>query len=177
MSCMLDVACVLEFFVHGFDNHPLPQYDLVIEVHQGILHVLLDLCDEMDVIHEKRLKKTLADIPPVGEELSKEFVRKLLVFKWIPVINISWRKHPLYDFCLVIDDQVQLESVEPAHCALALCCQSPHCLVHVHALDVTAHQRCGVDDGYARTPAQSAGVEEQKQMKCHLCLTLHKAVV
>ena len=97
--------------------------------------------------------------PPVGEELSKEFVRKLLVFKWIPVINISWRKHPLYDFCLVIDDQVQLESVEPAHCALALCCQSPHCLVHVHALDVTAHQRCGVDDGYARTPAQSAGVD------------------
>ena len=68
---MLDVACVLEFFVHGFDNHPLPQYDLVIKIHQGILHVLLDLCDEMDVIHEKRLKKTLADIPLSAKSFPK----------------------------------------------------------------------------------------------------------
>ena len=72
---------------------------------------------------------------------------------------------------------MQLESIEPAHRALSLGGPSLHGLVLLLPLDVAGHQGRGVYDGYARALAQGAGLEEQQQVKPHLSLTLHEAVV
>lgn len=72
---------------------------------------------------------------------------------------------------------MQLEAIEPSHGTLALGRPALHRLVHVHPLNVTRHQRCGVYDGNARALAQGAGLKEQQQVKGHLCLPLHKTVV
>ena len=131
----------------------------------------------MYVVNKQHLKEVLTDVSPVGKELAKEFLRKAAVLQRCPVIHIARRKLPLYDFCLVVDDQMQLESIEPPHGTLALGRSALHRLVHVHPLDVARHQRCGVYDGNASTLAQGAGLKEQQQVKGHLCLPLHETVV
>lgn len=131
----------------------------------------------MYVVDKQHLKEVLTDVSPVGKEFSEEFLREAAVLQRCPVIHIARRKLPLYDFALVIDDQMQLESIEPSHGTLALGRPALHRLVHVHPLNVTRHQRCGVYDGNARALAQGAGLKEQQQVKGHLCLPLHKTVV
>jgi hypothetical protein len=47
----------------------------------------------------------------------------------------------------------------------------------VCTLDVARHQRCGIDDGYARAFAQCACLEKKQQVKPDRSLPLDKAVV
>ena len=103
----------------------------------------------MYVVDKQHLKEVLTDVSPVGKEFSEEFLREAAVLQRCPVIHIARRKLPLYDFALVIDDQMQLEAIEPSHGTLALGRPALHRLVHVHPLNVTRHQRCGVYDGFA----------------------------
>lgn len=73
----------------------------------------------MYVINEEFLEEALADIPPVGKEFPEELLRESAVLQRCPVIYVHRSKLPLYDFSLVVDYEMQFESVEPAHCALA----------------------------------------------------------
>ena len=138
---MLDVADVLQLVIDRLDKGPLPEQYLVVEVHQRVFHVLLDFGDEMNVVNEEHLEEVLADVSPVSEDFPEEFLREVPVLQRFSVIRVPWREHPLDDFALLVDDQVQLESVEPPHRAFAFCRPSLHGLVRVHSLDVAAHQR------------------------------------
>ena len=177
MPGVLYLAYVLEFVINGLDDGSFPEQNLVIKVHQRVFHVPFELRDQVYVIDKEHLKEVLADVPPVCEELAEEFLGELSVLKGVSVIDIARSELPLYDLAPVVDDQVQLEAVEPAHRALALGSPSPHRPVLFLTLDVAGHQGRGVDDGYARALAQGARLEEQQQVKANLCLTLHEAVV
>lgn len=72
---VLYLTYVLQFIIDGFDDGPLAQHNLVVEVHERVLHVLPDFSDEMDVINEEPLEEFLRDISPVGKQLSKDFFR------------------------------------------------------------------------------------------------------
>lgn len=174
---MFYLADVLEFVVDSLDDRPFPEEDFVIEIHQRVLHVPFHLCHQVYVVNEEHLEEVLADIPPVGEEFPEESLGKRPVLQRFPVVDVSRRQLPLDDLPLVVNDQMQLESIEPAHRALSLGGPSLHGLVLLLPLDVAGHQGRGVDDGYARALAQGAGLEEQQQVKPHLSLTLHEAVV
>ena len=174
---MLNLTDILQLVIDSFNNGALSEHDLVVEIHQRVLHVLPDLRHQMHVIHKEHLKEILADVSPVGKQLSEELPREVPVLQGLPVIHVPRGEHPLYDLALVIDDQMQLEAVEPAHRALALGSPPLHGLVHVHPLHVARDQRRGVYDGDARALAQGAGLEEQQQVKGHLRLALHEAVV
>ena len=173
---MLNVADILQFVIDSLDECPLPEQYLVVEFHERVFHVLLDFSDEMDVIDEKHLEEILADVAPVGKEFSEESVRERPVFQWLPVVHVARREHPLDDFSPVVDDQMQLEPVEPSHRALALLCPSLHGLVLVRPLDVAARQGGGVDDGDARALAQGAGLQEQQQVQRDLRLALDETI-
>ena len=174
---MFYLADVLQLVVDSLYNRPLPQQNLVIEVHQRVLHVPLELSYELDVIDKEHLKEVLANVSPVGEELSEESPGEPPVLQWLPVIGVSRRELPPDNLAPVIDDQVEHESVEPAHRALSLGSPSPHRPVLLLALDVAGGNGRGVDDGYTRTLAQGAGLKENQQMDSHLRLTLHEAVI
>ena len=131
----------------------------------------------MYVVDEEHFEEVLADIAFVGEEFPEEPLGELLVFLRFPVVDVSRRELPLDDFPLVVDDQMQLESVEPSHRALPLGRPSLHGLMLLLPLDVAGYQGRGVDDGYARALAQGTGLEEQQQVKPHLSLTLNEAGV
>ena len=177
MSGVLYLADVLQLVVDGLDDRPFPEQYLVIEVHQRVLHVPLDLGYEVYVVDEEHLKEILADVPPVCEEFPEEPLGKPPVLQGFPVIGVSRRELPLDDLAFVIDDQVELEPIEPSHCALPLGRPPLHRLVLPLPLDVAGDQGRGVDDGNARALAKGAGLQEYQQVDAYLRLTLHEAVI
>ena len=174
---MLYLADIFQFVIHGLNQGAFPEQNLVIEVHQGVLHVLPYPRDQMDVVHKECLEEVLADVSPVGEQLSEELFREVPVLQRLPVIHVSRRELPLYDFPPVVDDYMQLETIEPSHGTFSLCRPAFHGLVLPFPLDVAGYQGRGVDDGYSRAFAQRAGLEEEQQVKGDLGLALHEAVV
>ena len=77
----------------------------------------------------------------------------------------------------IVDDQVQLEAVEPSHGGLSFLGQAGESTVRVHALDV-AHPQCRrVREADAGVLAQKHVLDEQCQAEGHLLLQLHEAAV
>ena len=83
----------------------------------------------MNAVDEEHLEKVLADVSPVCEDLAEELLREVPFLQWFPVIHVPWREHPLDDLSLLVDDRMQLESVEPSHRAIAFLSPSLHGLV------------------------------------------------
>lgn len=174
---MFNLADVLQFIVNSLYDRPFPEEYFVMEIHQRVLHVPFQLCHQVYIIDEEHFEEVLADIPPVGEEFPEESLGELPVLQRFPVIDVSRRELPLDDLPLVVDDQMQLESIEPSHRALPFGRPSLHGLVLLLPLDVAGYNRRGVDDGYACALAEDAGLKEEQQVKPHLSLTLNEAGV
>ena len=172
---MFNLADVLQFIVNSLYDRPFPEEYFVMEIHQRVLHVPFQLCHQVYIIDEEHFEEVLADIASVGEEFPEESLGELPVLQRFPVIDVSRGELPLDDLPLVVDDQMQFESIEPAHRALPFGRPSLHGLVLLLPLDVTGDNRRGVDDGYARALAEGAGLKEEQQMKPHLSLALHEA--
>ena len=90
----------------------------------------------MYVVNEKCLEQLLAYVPPVSKELPEQSSGEVLVFQWFTVVRVPGCERPLYDFPSVVNDDVQLETVEPSHSAFAPGRPSPHGLVAVGTLYV-----------------------------------------
>lgn len=130
----------------------------------------------MQIVNEERLENILSDISPVCKVFSEELLGKRLVLLRLSVVDVPRGQLPLDALPLVVDDQMQFESIEPAHRALPLSRPSLHGLVLLLPLDVAGYQGRGVDDGYARALAEGTGLQEQ-QMEADLSLALHETVV
>lgn len=64
---MFDLAHVFQLVIDGLNKGPLPEHDPVLKEHQGVLHVLFDLCDQMYAVHEKLFEEILSDVALVAE--------------------------------------------------------------------------------------------------------------
>ena len=84
------------------------------EIHQRVLHVPFQLCHQVYIIDEEHFEEVLADIASVGEEFPEESLGELPVLQRFPVIDVSRGELPLDDLPLVVDDQMQFESIEPS---------------------------------------------------------------
>ena len=164
MSGVFYLTYILQFIVHRLYHRTFSEQQLIIQAHQGVLHVLLYLGHQMYIVHKEHLKEVLTDIPPVCEEFSKQPLGEAFILQWLPVIYIAWRELPLDNLSPVIDDKMELEAIEPTHRALSLCRPASHGSVLPLTLDVTGSQWCGINDGYARTLAQCTCLEKQQQV-------------
>ena len=52
MSGMLNLTDILQPVIYSFNHGSFPKHQLVMQVHQRVLHVLLDFCDQMYVVHK-----------------------------------------------------------------------------------------------------------------------------
>ena len=104
MSGVVYLTDVLQLVIHSLDDSSLPEKDLVIQTHQRVLHVLPDLCHQVYVVHEQFLKKALANVASVCEQLTEELLCELLVLQRFPVVHVAWCEQPLYDLTSVVDD-------------------------------------------------------------------------
>ena len=72
MSGVFYLTHILQFIVHRLYHRTLSEQQLIIQAHQGVLHVLLYLGHQMYIVHKEHLKEVLTDIPPVCKEFSKQ---------------------------------------------------------------------------------------------------------
>jgi len=94
MSGVFNLADVLELIIDRFNDRSFPKHEFFLQKHERVLHVLLDLGDEVQVIHKEHLKEVLADISPVGEEFPEELRREAFVLQRCPIVYIPRRKLP-----------------------------------------------------------------------------------
>ena len=91
---MFNVADILELVVDGFNERPFPQQDFVVQVHERVLHVLLEFGHKVYVVNEKPFEKLLAYVSPVGKNLAEEPLRKVLVLQWLTVVHVPGSERP-----------------------------------------------------------------------------------
>ena len=106
-----------------------------------VLHIVAHARDELYPVDEEHLEKGLADIAPVPAELAPDVLHVALVPERLAVIGVAGGDHEVEYFSAVVDDQVQLEAIEPSHGGLSFLGQAGESTVRVHALDV-AHSQC-----------------------------------
>ena len=162
MARVFYLSDVLQFVINGFYNGPLPCQQFVRHRHQSSLHVALEFCNQLDAVNEQALEKFLAYISLVSNKFPIQELHECLVLKGFAVINVSRGNHEVKQLALLIADQVQLESEEPAHGALAPLRNTLECLVYMDALVLAYPQRCAVNEADACTLTQQHLLDEQE---------------
>ena len=174
---VLDLRDVLQLVVYGLDQCPLAQEDFVRDCHKLAFHIALQLCYQLDAVHEKSGEEVLADVPLVPDQFSEDSLDEGFVPERIPIVNIAWCEHEVQELSLFAADQMQFEAVEPSHRTLPPLGKPLEDLVEVDSL-VPAHPQGGaVHETDARADSHAASIHEQDEGNHHLPLQLDEAVV
>ena len=128
-------------------------------------------------VNEQALEKFLADISLVPNKFPIQEFYDCLMLKWLSVINVSRGNHEVKQLALLIADQVQLESEEPAHGTLTPLRNTLERLVYMDALVLAYPQRCAVNEADACTFAQQHLLDEQGKRDGYLILQFHETIV
>ncbi len=114
MARVLDLRDVLELVVNDFQNGTLTQQQLVGKQQQAVLHIGFELGDELEmVVVEQLLKQRLRQRAFVAKQLAPQIFDQL--GDRGAVIDVACCQTTRQQFAAIIDHQMQLEAVEPAH--------------------------------------------------------------
>ena len=174
---MLNLCDVLEFIIDTFDYGSFAQKNSVRHTHESPFHVALQLGDELYAVHEEFLEKVLADIPLVCHEFVEDHFNESLVLQRFPVIHIARCDHEVEQFALLVADEVQLESEEPSHGALASGRKALECLMDMDALVLANTKGRGVNEADTGALAHEHLLEEDDQRDGLLLLQLNETVI
>lgn len=177
MSRVNEVGFVLEQFVNALYDVPFPQHDLVPHRHQFVLHLSLEPMNELDALIEQALEEFLLDVSPVCEDLPIQDLCKHHPYPAIPVIHVCSCKTERYHFSGIIAEQVQLESMAPAHGTLTVLGKAGKDLVVISSYIVAYGYHGAVNVGDSRTLAKSIELHEQHHLKEHSWHELNEAVI
>lgn len=114
---MLDLLLILQLVVDGLDDASSSEHQFVHEREQSVLHVPLDARDELGSLPPECRKQILGDIPSVTEKFAMEPFGQLGHGLDVVIRHIAWRNEEGYQFTVLIHDEMQFESIEPAHAA------------------------------------------------------------
>ena len=128
MSGMYELRLVFEQVVDGLNDIPLSEHHFIIKGHEPVLHVGLNSMYKLYTVIKQGVKQLWRNVSSVRKDFPIQFLGQDFPHFWIPVVNISSCKTECYDFSPVITQKVKLESVAPAHCALAI---GSHTLEHL----------------------------------------------
>ena len=174
---MLHLTYILQFIIHRFDDRSFPQQYFITHRHQAVFHVVADISDQMDTADEQYVGQLLGYISLVGKELSEYGPEKTLVFKGLPIVHICPGDGKIQYLSPIVDDDMQLEAIEPPHCRLSYFSNSFEHLVARNPFVMAHPYRSGVYKGYARTFTQTAGFQKNGHRHDHFLRKLYKAVV
>src|SRR3954454_7247411 len=128
---MLKAPFAFQDIEHGLDDEALAQHDLVAQQHQVVAHVAPDAGDEMQAALPELGEHRAADIALVGVELACQVLGDLTEHG--AVGGVAGGDLQRHDLALVVDHEMQLEAIEPAHGGLAAGGQAVEDLVAVDA--------------------------------------------
>ena len=170
MSGVFDLCDVLQFVIDGLYDSPLSGQQSVRHAHQCAFHVTLELCYQLDTVNEEALEKFLANISFVPNKLAIQEFHEGLVLKRLAVIDVARSNHEVEHFSLLITDEVQLESEEPAHRALSPLGYTLERPVNMDTLILADPERRAVNEADTRTFAQQHFLDEKGQGNGNLLL-------
>lgn len=114
MARMLNLADILELIVDRFDQRPFAQEQLISQIQDLAVHVLTQLGDQMHpVLHQELLSQGLGDVAFVAKEFAEEAANQ--AGNRPTVIDVPGCQAKGQQLTPVIDHQVELEAIEPAH--------------------------------------------------------------
>lgn len=177
MSGVFDLRHVLQLVVDGLDQCSFAQENLVSDSHNLSLHIVLQLCNQLNTIHEESGEKFLADVSLVSNQFAEYLLDERFVAERLPVVDITGCDHEVQQITLLVTDEMQFEAVEPADRALAPLGKSLEDLVQMDALVPAYPQGGTVDETDSRAASHAASLHEQDERDGHLSLQFDKAVV
>ncbi len=149
---VLDLADVLELIVDGLDERALAQQKLVGEVHEHTTHILAQFGDEAQALREEELLgEWLRDLALVAKELAKETADQ--AGHWTPIIGVARGEAEGQQLATIVDDEMELEAVEPAHRGLGASRVDPKDAMLLDARRVADDERGRVDEANPGTRA------------------------
>ena len=133
--------------------------------------------NEPDTLTEQTLEEFLFDVAPVSKYLSIENLCKYRPHSSIPVIYVCPCKTECYHFTGIIAEQMQLESMTPAHGTLAVLDKTGKNLTRIPSYIVTYRNHRAVNERYACTPAEGMELHKQHHLEEHTGHEFHKTVI
>ena len=148
---------VFELVNDRLDNSTLSQQEFVAQKHQLVLHVGFEPCDQFNTLRPQLVVQGFGDVAFVAKELAPQPFDQSR--HGLAVIDIAGRDPDCQQFTAVIDDEMQLDTKEPAHRCLPARCPAIKDLVTVNPSIVTDGERGGIDKGDA-TPVTAAALQK-----------------
>ena len=124
MSCVLNLAYVFKFITNSLNQCTFAKDNFIREMHQAVLHVLSQFCDQMNAVYEELFKKTLGDISLISKQFAIDLCEDIGTYQRLSVICVRRSQNEVQDLTLVINDKVKLQAKEPPYAALSLCGQA-----------------------------------------------------
>ena len=123
--------------------------------------------NEPDTLTEQTFEEFLFDVSPVSKYLSIENLCKYRPYSTVPVIYVCPCKTEGYHFTGIIAEQMQLESMTPAHGTLSVLGKTGKHLVEIPSYIVTYRNHRAVNERYACTLAEGMDLYEQHHLEEH----------
>jgi len=158
MAGMLDLRNVLELVIDGFNDGSFAKKQFVRQRDQAVLHVLAQRGDQLKALCEQLFKQSFGDVAPVTEQLTEQVLAQQ--GNRFPVVDIAWGQVERQAFTPVIDHQMELEAIEPAHRCLSPFCETLEDLVALDPAVVANSNRGGVNE-------RDTGAITQAQVQIH----------
>ena len=133
--------------------------------------------NEPDTLTEQTLEEFLFDVSSVSKYLSIENLCKYRPHSAVPVIYVCPCKTECYHFPGIIAEQMQLESMTPAHGTLSVLGKTDKNLVEMPSYIVTYRNHRAVNERYACTPVEGMELHEQHHLEEHTGHEFHKTVI
>jgi hypothetical protein len=131
----------------------------------------------LNAIHKELGEKFLVDVSFVSDQLANNLFDEGLVAERFPVIDITRFEHEDQEVPLLVTDEVELETIEPPHRALAPLGKPIEDLVEMDSL-VPAYLKGGaVHETDSRAASHAALFDEQDERKGNVALQFDKAVI
>ena len=174
---MLNLCHVLQFVIDGLDQCSFAQENLVRDGHDLPLHIVLELCNQLNAIHKEFGKEVFADVPFVSHQLSEDLFDERFVAERFPVVDIAGSDHEVQQVPLFVANQMQLEPVEPSHRALAPLGEPLEDLVEMDTLIPAHPQGCAVHKADSRAASHAALLDEQDERDGNLPFQFNESVI
>ena len=145
MASVLDLAKVLQFVKDRFDQGTTMQNSFFKLGAGHRFHILLERGNELKVLPGQCLSEPVSEVALIGEQLAEQPLAE--VGHGLTVIDIASSEPEANQFALRVDDNMELESIEPTHRSLAApgaVCENP---MASNAPVIANSERSSVGDG------------------------------
>ena len=131
----------------------------------------------MDFVNEKLFKEVFRDIASVSEELPEDPFVEVHVFQGGSVVYITRSQKKVKQFSLVINDQVEFESIEPPKRAFPFPGKFLEGFMLLFSFDMAALNGCRINKRNTSALSQRFRSKKDSKRYTNLSLEFYEAVV